>query len=764
MPLNYNFINQVDPAVEQEINRRSSAYWPDRNIDDASLAWNYQKTAYLILRSIEFKTSIVVTRSTNVVIDRDSGLPEVLKDLTDEEKIFEQNILRTTSLPEYKLPGDGTTTDQTIIKSKIITKEIQAPVDPILQLYDATGTIQYAILNSAEITSDGTYGSILRSTVNFTVFDKDKLDDYVNNFLRPGVDIELEYGWTVNDNINVNKGKIQATVYNFNFSSKPDGSWDCTLNALGPSSMTYGFGIPQTGTTSEDIGLYSTTIYGKGLLDILKTLSTNTDYYWSLAHQDISNIIPRNNKAIKLPSPKLYNITGYADPLDYNDVIFYLYALPIDVKGGVTTIYHTSGADPDTGFSVKEVAETILAYISLENLVKLINNIIKQFSTREIPLYDSSEVIGNGYTTSLFFTGPADFKKFAFATQINGLLTLVAKPAEIKRSDLMLNFKIAETNEFYFPGTADVDLSKLILFNVDFISKELENILSNDKNIQNKKIISFLNNLFDQLETDTGGIISLTIVDGQKDINGKIQTIKILNNNGAPTKELNNIKVLTLPAVTKGSVVRNLSIESSVPDQIQAEVATFTRAGLTYMDRGDNEVDYNYAVKSLDTLIENLKEIDRLGYFLLHIRSDDTKATNSTAADPKRRGHSDNWLHPTDMLPADIWPSSVRNIYRKIYSLTQNQILNGNGSRISNYNNVFLLPTAIFPIKLKVTLDGIEGFNYGNSITTNWLPKQYRKTKDGRPAPIYWTVVKIRHIIQNNDWSTELETIYRIKS
>jgi hypothetical protein len=42
------------------------------------------------------------------------------------------------------------------------------------------------------------------------------------------------------------------------------------------------------------------------------------------------------------------------------------------------------------------------------------------------------------------------------------------------------------------------------------------------------------------------------------------------------------------------------------------------------------------------------------------------------------------------------------------------------------------------------------------------LPKQYIDAD--RKKKIYWTVVKIRHIIQNNDWSTELDTIYRVNT
>ena len=94
--------------------------------------------------------------------------------------------------------------------------------------------------------------------------------------------------------------------------------------------------------------------------------------------------------------------------------------------------------------------------------------------------------------------------------------------------------------------------------------------------------------------------------------------------------------------------------------------------------------------------------------------------------------------------------------YRKLSSIQQSLTLNADGS-IGGLNNILDLKTAVFPIYLKLTLDGINGFLYGNAITTNWLPTQYRDSR------IYWTVTKIRHRIENNDWITELEAIYRVK-
>jgi hypothetical protein len=51
MALNYQFYNNTLQDVKDEIHRRERAYWPEGHINNSALAWNYQKTAYIILKN-----------------------------------------------------------------------------------------------------------------------------------------------------------------------------------------------------------------------------------------------------------------------------------------------------------------------------------------------------------------------------------------------------------------------------------------------------------------------------------------------------------------------------------------------------------------------------------------------------------------------------------------------------------------------------------------------------------------------------------------
>ena len=59
------------------------------------------------------------------------------------------------------------------------------------------------------------------------------------------------------------------------------------------------------------------------------------------------------------------------------------------------------------------------------------------------------------------------------------------------------------------------------------------------------------------------------------------------------------------------------------------------------------------------------------------------------------------------------------------------------------------------PVNLEITLDGIKGFRFGNTLKIDYLPKGYED--------VVFTVTKIVHDIKNNDWTTTLSTVCRMK-
>jgi len=710
MPLNYQFYNNVTQDVKDEIYRREKLYWPSGHVSNDALAWNYQKTAYMIL------TALKVTPKSVAYNSPASTVPPLTPALTTTKPI--RPNWRSATVGDYQANAIASK-PVTIEKSSEVITRITTPNAPILDLYgpnytNSTGTLRGAVLTSATIGVEGTYGSILRIIVNFTVFDKDELDRYMNNFLRPGVDIGLEWGWTVNEKLNVNTGNITGTVFNFSFAANTDGSWQCTLHAFGPSAMTYGFNVDakDAENTTPDPSNYK--VYG--LLELFRSVVDQVGDFYTMGEQinGGENPVKKIYASQAIPVSAKSNSTYPYNPDKKEGPIFYIYKLP-------------SQFFPAFNGNKELISEyTPMAYITLGNLVELINSKINAVSKRGLPTYEFLQdgvniCVGTGLNERFLQTGPADSSKFAFTTQRNGA------PGSEFQSVLSLRDS-SESFSSQLSGKS-IALQNLVLVNVQFIVDELQQIISGNKNVQNKKITSFLNLLFAQLETETGGIIDLVFVPN-RDSDGNIVSILIQNKNGDPDNASTSITPFSIPMMTKNSVVRAMNIESKIPDAIVTEVATYTRAGLSYGE--EEQIDVKSSNDQKKILLDDL------------LKSNTDYLTNLVGSDT------------TITSTINQWRTNIRNIYRRLASIESSLTLNSNGSVIS-INNIMDLKTAVFPISYKVTLDGINGFLYGNAITTNWLPKQYRDDR------VYWTVKTITHTIQNNDWTTELEAIYRVK-
>ena len=71
------------------------------------------------------------------------------------------------------------------------------------------------------------------------------------------------------------------------------------------------------------------------------------------------------------------------------------------------------------------------------------------------------------------------------------------------------------------------------------------------------------------------------------------------------------------------------------------------------------------------------------------------------------------------------------------------------------------METMPWPIEFELTCDGIEGFQFGDTISSKHLPARYRK-KDSS-GKIVFTVVSYSHTIAENDWSTTVKALARLR-
>jgi hypothetical protein len=70
-----------------------------------------------------------------------------------------------------------------------------------------------------------------------------------------------------------------------------------------------------------------------------------------------------------------------------------------------------------------------------------------------------------------------------------------------------------------------------------------------------------------------------------------------------------------------------------------------------------------------------------------------------------------------------------------------------------------MLDPTPYPLEVKIKTDGIEGFKFGDTLSSNYLPSRYTKNSGIR---VVFTVTKYVHSIKGNDWETELSCLSRI--
>lgn len=248
------------------------------------------------------------------------------------------------------------------------------------------------------------------------------------------------------------------------------------------------------------------------------------------------------------------------------------------------------------------------------------------------------------------------------------------------------------------------DLSKIML-NIDWLVSEIDEVFK----LNNPTVGAILQRVFRKIRVASGEKFSLALVGNTDEKTlGEYNSI-IIDENTAPS----NINIYTITAVTEDSICRAMGLDATLPAELQA------RTAITAMYNKDGPItgrDDTYEKKEPPT------------------EEDFNKA-----------------IHKFTLNPTLANQQTLQTLLRdKRYSY------NGLESAAKD-----LADTIIYPINLTVTLDGINGFKFGNTITCNYLPKKLRNPETGKPL-LCFTVTRVDEEISNNDWTTTLNTVCRL--
>ena len=267
------------------------------------------------------------------------------------------------------------------------------------------------------------------------------------------------------------------------------------------------------------------------------------------------------------------------------------------------------------------------------------------------------------------------------------------------------------SNETMIPGSPKCDIST-ILINVNFVAKTFETLgaqVNKDQQSGDATLDSFFKQLFAAISINSGGAFQLAMAIDQEDgspYKGQAIVIESQFMDDA-------IEVCPIPAVTERSVCRAMSLSAKIPDKLKSVASTAAVAS--------GGSDKNTAA---------LKQV----------------VPGAVATKPN---HATTYTKDNNpLVTVGLW-GPVPSFVAEAQAFLRKQ---ASGDNDPNKH-------IIYPLDFSFTIDGVDGLEFGNAVSTNYMPAIYNK---GTNRAVF-TVLTVEHNVSGNDWTTSCTTVFRIR-
>ena len=651
------FYQEVSSFVKTELNTRASFYGRKvRGVGKAfpkNVVWSYQKTAWGRVISVD-------------------------------------NPAISLGFPGSKVMSDENG------KLALYSSQRNVPKKPLLQ--------------SIEISNEGTIGSLLKGKFSFTVypvltsngFDLGQLEEA---FFMPGKEVEISWGWSVA--ASSQQACIQeftGIIYNFDWSFNNDLSVTANVSIVSAATIALGQSGDQSAKEQEPAATDPQGVALKG-----DNLITIIDQDLSALSSSV-NLTEGQAKYVGTNETSAKKIEYYAIGLPFQE------SADVDDKG-----------EPKN----KPVPKTFW-YVKLGAITEFLNKLVNEFEGGDPnkPPPAEKSVFASLYRIATFGNEAAYNKDVKSTNPINVYFPdkEMGSYGELKPFENDDSFtKGMSTDTFNIGG---------ILLGTDYIKETYRKfIIDNATNIPFKNITKLIDELVKGINNASGDIYQLTPqMYEQRQPSGKLNAtasppppaiISVEDFKLAKTHTKTVIPYLFEASIFK-PLIKNISLSSKPPGPLATAAYAQARGGSKGGAPPSNS-DVSTARKKDKREVEFQKEFDEA-----------TANYNESIKKAKERGFNDAW--------SDKVRSSLVKIKRMKLAPSD-----------SNTNDAHWLNNAVYPIDLSITIDGIAGFKFGDVITTNLIPKHYFKEYH-----MVFTVTKINHTIKDGVWETTLNTKSRI--
>ena len=557
------------------------------------------------------------------------------------------------------------------------------------------------ILKSVKLKLEGTAGSLRRGEVEYLCFDKASFEALEEGFLKPGEDVTIKYGY-VGPESPGSGGSHTMKVYDYSFSITKENHFECSFKCVGKGGEYEEFEIAGANTfpAKEFVTNYNwgndTTKVGN-LFDFI-------DYSIQKATGTLnsSGFDPGHGTSGKLPLGGYYGVLKA--PKDYDP--------PSKMKTGVGTAMY-------------------LQYVSLEAVVEMVNNyVLKNADPKcKITFEPSYCYVSTGYPSGKVFSPDPVMLLFPYSKG-------TAENSYSKDGNTGASEDYLTCDSFKNVGTLGATKAepKHILLGRDMMraiqqsftdeaSQAPAGTEENDKPTGGMKVIRFFNKIFATIKENSGGAWDLYFDQGETDTSGT-QKIQIINR--MSPGDGGSVTPITIDPVSGKNGVRELSLKAKVPKATQAKLfgsaptTTSQEEQAVSVVSGEDEPDPPDPPQSIkDQCIEARKGCDQNKY-------------------------------NTDSV------SKAKSAVKALVS----ELTTAQRASRGDFKDGMDITQVPFPLEFEATMDGVEGFQFGDTITTSYLPSRY---KTAGAAKVVFTVTKYEHEISNNDWTTTVTAIMRMR-
>lgn len=553
-------------------------------------------------------------------------------------------------------------------------------------------------LSSVSISNEGQMGSLQKAAIEFTVYTPEDLYTAMNRIMVAGYGVDINYGWSVRTG-KYSKGSFKGVVFNYNWDVNDDGSFSCHLDAVGKGY--FGMGVPTNASIKhEENGKQPADEAG---FNLQKTnLTTVIDSELASLVKNTANTIGSNGR---IPSPTFGNGSVPGDGYGY-------VVLGMDTDAEDTGKSQESGATPSESSKTPPEPKPIY-YLTLNDLVNFFNKQVIEQNIKlkqavQYAIYDSDSGKGSPGTYSPDLVSCIPNEILFSDTDPKGMSTY---------GDMHYQIGDYSVKDLADDCPNTLNLAR-IWVSTDTIKEAFEKITKEKATQPELQSVSmFFDEIFGKISYASGEVLQLSITMREDVESGKQALLWIFDKNWSGCKE-------DQPFIFGRSIHRALLRKLNMSSKLPGAMATQAYVGGRSNATAEMAPNPGASKEDLEKVNSELADREKVKLDVYKARFEMGKIGVSKAM--------------SDQLNAQLrlWKTA-------------------RGSK----DKAGMLPfekTMIYPVELSLTIDGISGFRFGDIITVDYLPKNYRDA-------MVFVVTKVEHDISDNDWQTSLTVQARMK-